>query len=98
MFFFFGPDDQPTKSIAFNPIELVFHASLVVKVTTAILAVAVFMVWVLFIVKLIQLSRIRSNNREFERRARNAGSAAELYELAGSKSSAGARVVSELYS
>jgi biopolymer transport protein TolQ len=98
MMFFFGPDDAGQKSIAFNPIELVFHASVVVQVVTAILAFATLMVWVLFVIKFIQIGRMRGGARDFEKRAKDAGSPAELFEMAGNKSSAGARVVHELYS
>jgi biopolymer transport protein TolQ len=98
MYFFFGPEDQPAKAIAFNPIELVLHASVVVQVVTAILAVATLLVWILFVLKFIQIGRMRSGARDFEKRARNAGSPAELYEMSGNRGSAGARVVHELYS
>ncbi|MBL8721261.1 MAG: MotA/TolQ/ExbB proton channel family protein [Myxococcales bacterium] len=53
-------------SVALDPVQLVLHASLAVKVTVAILGVASTMVWTIALVKLLQLGRLRSRQRGIE--------------------------------
>ncbi|MBK7395025.1 MAG: MotA/TolQ/ExbB proton channel family protein [Myxococcales bacterium] len=58
---------SPTvPAVALDPVQLVLHASVPVKATVAILGVASTMVWTIALVKLIQLSRLRSRQRGIE--------------------------------
>jgi biopolymer transport protein TolQ len=91
-----SPDDAPT--IKLDLVGLIGHAAWPVKITVALLVVCSLLVWVIAVLKLMQLGRLRASEGDFERRARKAGSAKELYEIAGSRVAApGARVVGELY-
>ncbi|MBV9948580.1 MAG: MotA/TolQ/ExbB proton channel family protein [Myxococcales bacterium] len=67
--------------------------------TIGLLVGCSLLVWMLAVLKLLQLARLRMSEREFERRTRPAGSAAELFEIAGGARgrSPGARVLGELY-
>lgn len=49
-----------------DPVQLVLHASMPVKVTVAILALASTLVWTIALVKLVQLARLRSRQRAIE--------------------------------
>ena len=69
-----------------------------VRITIALLIGCSLLVWVIAVLKLMQLGRLRTTEGDFERRARQAGTAHDLYELAGARVTApGARVVGELY-
>jgi len=102
MTFFQGAPDaassSDTPTIRLDLVGLIANAAWPVKITVALLVVCSLLVWIIAALKLMQLGRLRSSEGEFERRARKAGSAKELFEIAGSRSSApGARVVGELY-
>ena len=95
-----GPDaassDAPT--IKLDLIGLIEHAAWPVKITVGLLVMCSLLVWVIAVLKLMQLGRLKATEGDFERRARKAGSAKELFEIAGSRASApGARIVGELY-
>ncbi len=83
--------------IQFDLIQLVAHASWPVKVTVLMLVFASVAVWVIAALKMLQLRRLRESARAFERAARRAGTAHDLYALSLEPSEApGARVVREL--
>jgi biopolymer transport protein TolQ len=85
-------------TIKLDLVGLVANAAWPVKITVCMLVVCSLLVWIIAVLKLMQLGRLRASEGDFERRARKAGSANELYEIAGSRASApGARVVGELY-
>jgi biopolymer transport protein TolQ len=84
--------------IKLDLVGLIEHAAWPVKITLGLLIVCSLLVWVIAVLKLLQLGRLRVSEGDFERRARKAVSADELYEIAGARASApGARVVGELY-
>ncbi len=56
------------------------------------------LVWIIAVLKLMQLSRLRSMEKEFDRRARRATSLNDLFETARVHGAPGARVVVALYS
>ncbi|MGD0524652.1 MAG: transporter, partial [Polyangiaceae bacterium] len=90
------PPDAPT--IKLDLVGLVEHAAWPVKITVGLLVLCSLLVWIIAVLKLMQLGRLRATEGDFERKARKAGSPKELFEIAGARASApGARVVGELY-
>jgi biopolymer transport protein TolQ len=86
-------------TVKLDLVGLFQHAAWPVKITIGLLVVCSLLVWIIAVLKLMQLGRLRATEYGFERRARGAGSAMELFEIAGSRGGApGARVVGELYS
>jgi biopolymer transport protein TolQ len=99
-----GPSGIDTRSAAEVPtvkldlLGLLEHAAWPVKITIGLLIACSLLVWIIAVLKLLQLAQLRGAEDDFEQRARRAGSAMELFEIAGSRGrSAGARVVGELY-
>ena len=96
-----GPDaasSSDTPTIKLDLVGLIEHAAWPVKITVSVLVVCSLLVWVIAVLKLMQLGRLKASEGDFERKARKAGSARELFEIAGSRTSApGARIVGELY-
>jgi biopolymer transport protein TolQ len=95
-----GPDtaSSDTPTIKLDLVGLIEHAAWPVKITVGLLVVCSLLVWVIAVLKLMQLGRLRAISGDFERRARKAGSPKELFEIAGARASApGARIVGELY-
>jgi len=95
------PDAVPVNeapTVKLDLVGLFGNAAWPVKLTIALLIACSLLVWVIAVLKLLQLGRLKAVEGDFERRARRAGTAAELFELAGSRGLApGARVVGELY-
>jgi len=86
---------QPT--IKLDPIALMQHASGPVKLTVGILLAASTAVWVIAVLKLFQISRLRATEAEFERQALRVDDANELAALAQEhRASPGGRIVSWL--
>ncbi len=84
-------------AVKLDLIVLFAHASWPVKITLIFLVCASTLVWMIGLLKLLQLSRLRTLERAFEQQAKRVTSARELGNLAGRQSaSAGARVVVEL--
>jgi biopolymer transport protein TolQ len=91
-----SPGEAPT--IKLDLVGLVQNAAWPVKITVGLLVLCSLLVWVIAVLKLMQLARLRSSEGDFERRARKVTTAGELYDIAGARASApGARVVGELY-
>ncbi len=79
--------------------ELAFQASWPVRITLVVLVVASITLWVITVLKFLQLRRLRNDALEFERAARHAPSAAVLFSLVDRvRNAPGARVVAELRS
>ena len=90
-----GVDDR----IDFNLLNIFLRASIVVQATIVILLVMSALVWLVALLKIFQVSRIRSRTLSFERAARQATTGADLYELASrGRGSSGGRVLFEIYS
>ena len=88
---------EPQKSIQLDPVTLLLNASGPVKLTVALLLLASTMVWVIAVLKWLQLSRLRSAEANFQKDAMRANSGAELFEIAGAHRSApGGRIISWL--
>ena len=93
-----APADAPA-TIKLDLVEMFTNASSPVKVTIGLLVFASAMVWIIAILKYVQLARMKGAAASFEKKAREAANAQELYELADSaRDSSGARVISELSS
>lgn len=86
-----------TATIKLDILALITNASWPVKVTTGVLIFASFLVWIIAALKYFQLGRLRSASLDFERRTRQAANGQDLYELAASTRSPGARVVHALF-
>jgi biopolymer transport protein TolQ len=86
-------------TVKLDLVGLFAQAAWPLRVTIALLGVCSLLVWIIAVLKLLQLARLRSRQRDFERRARAVGSAAELFEIAGGSrgGAPGARVLGELY-
>jgi biopolymer transport protein TolQ len=91
------PGEAPTVKL--DLIGLFANAAWPIKITIGMLIVCSLLVWIIAVLKLLQLTRLRMTEREFERRTRPVGSALELFEIAGgmARDAPGARVVGELY-
>jgi biopolymer transport protein TolQ len=90
----FAPTEAPTVKL--DLVALFGHAAWPVRITIGLLIGCSLFVWMIAVLKLMQLSRLRSAERDFDRRARRAGSPGELFELAHVQRAPGARVVGEL--
>ncbi len=93
------PAQAEAPTVKLDLVGLLAHAAWPVKITLGLLVGCSLLVWLISMLKLMQLGRLRSTERDFERRTRPATSAMELFEAAGAArgSAAGARVVGELY-
>jgi biopolymer transport protein TolQ len=92
-----GVADAPVMRL--DLVGLFVHAAWPVKMTIGLLALCSFLVWVIAILKLLQIARLRSAERDFDRRAMRVATAVELFEVAGGShgAAAGARVVGDIY-
>src|SRR6266545_8287554 len=86
---------QPAApTIKLDPVALLWHASGPVRLTVLILVVAGTGVWLIAILKFLQVARLRASERSFERASEGANGGQELYAAAVShRSSPGARIV-----
>ncbi len=93
------PPSAEAPTVKLDLVGLLVHAAWPVKITLGLLVGCSMLVWVIAMLKLLQLGRLRSTEREFDRRTRPATSARELFEAAGAGrgSAAGARILGELY-
>jgi biopolymer transport protein TolQ len=89
------PSSEPTAlAIKLDPVSLLWNASGPVRITVIILLVAGTAVWLIAILKFLQLSRLHAAERTFEQAAQKAGAAKDLYATAAGHASApGSRIV-----
>lgn len=94
----FAPEAPAADTkIQLDIVSLLGHASWPVKITVAMLVLASLLVWIISIMKFLQLGRLRGAQEDFERAARRSVSAVALFNLVQSGADApGARVVKEL--
>jgi biopolymer transport protein TolQ len=94
-----SPSPVDALTVKLDVVGLFQHAAWPVKITIGLLVLCSLLVWIIAVLKLLQLGRLRMTEHDFERRTRPVGSAAELFEIAGGPRSGapGARVVNELY-
>ena len=87
----------PVQAIKLDPISLVVHASGPIFVVVWTLVAAALLVWVIAVLKLLQVSRLSAAERRFEAEAVQATSADQLFALSRRHADApGARVVQEI--
>ena len=80
-----------------DPLQLMSETRGIVQLVLGVLVIASFAVWLIWLLKTLQVGRLRSQNNEFEREAATITSASDLISLALRHGSApGARVVVEL--
>jgi len=91
------PGAASAVPIKLDPVSLVIHSSGPVFFVVWMLVVAAVLVWIITVLKLLQLSRLSSAERRFEAEAAQATSADQLFALSRRHAEApGARVVFEL--
>lgn len=92
-----APETATAVPIKLDPVSLVLHASGPVFVVVWALILAAVLVWVITVLKLIQLSRLHSTQARFEQESAQAHHPDALFALARRHGDApGARVVLEL--
>jgi biopolymer transport protein TolQ len=86
--------DQIAPTIKLDPVALLWHASGPVRLTVALLLVAGAGVWLIAVMKFLQMARLRAAERAFEGAANGATSGQELYAAAvAHRRSPGGRIV-----
>src|SRR5580693_6249619 len=90
-----APAEAPTVKL--DLVGLFQNAAWPIKITIGLLLGCSLLVWIIAVLKMLQLARLRSTEGNFDRRARHVGSPRELFEVAGSHRAPGARIVAELY-
>jgi biopolymer transport protein TolQ len=89
--------EAPTVKL--DLVGLFEHAAWPVKITIGLLIGCSLLVWMIAVLKGLQIARLRATEDDFDRRTRRASTAAELFELTGAArgGAPGARVIAELY-
>jgi biopolymer transport protein TolQ len=88
---------DPPKEIKLDPVTLLTHASLPVKATVIVLVISSTLVWLIAVLKFLQLMRMRSAEADFQSAALRAQHGGELFDVANAhRGSPGGRVVSWL--
>jgi len=88
------PEPSPTPTMSLDPLALLVHASAPVRLTVALLLVAGTGVWLIAMLKLLQIGRLRSSERAFEHASASAEGGRDLYQAAVShRGSPGGRIV-----
>lgn len=87
--------EAPTMRL--DLVALYSHAAWPIKLTIALLIGCSLLVWIISVLKLMQMARLYAAEGDFDRRARRASSIAELFELAQAHHAPGARVIAALY-
>src|SRR5579864_7409379 len=77
-----APSSADTITVKLDLVGLFVHAAWPVKITIGLLAACSLLVWVIAMLKLMQVGRLRMTEHAFERRTRSVGSATELFEIA----------------
>lgn len=91
-----APDATEAK-VQLDPLSLLLGATLPVKVTVVLLLAASTYVWVIAVLKRLQLARLRSEQTAFEQRAAQMAQAVEVVGLANEQPhTAAARIIAAL--
>jgi biopolymer transport protein TolQ len=97
MLAYLAASEEPA-TIKLDLVTLLTNASWPVRVTTGLLIVATLLVWIIAVLKVIQLARLKAASAAFERRTRGAANGAELYAIAAeARHSPGGRVLGAIY-
>ncbi len=84
-------------TVKLDLVGLFMHAAWPIKTTIALLVLCSLLVWIIAVLKLMQIGRLRQVEQDFDRRIRNATSLEALFDAARSHHAPGARVIGELY-
>jgi biopolymer transport protein TolQ len=90
-----APADAVTMKL--DLVGLFTHAAWPVRLTIGLLVGCSFLVWIIAVLKFLQLSRLRFVERDFDRKMSRVGSLDDLFDVARSHAAPGARVISQLY-
>jgi biopolymer transport protein TolQ len=88
---------QDAVTMRLDLVGLFSHAAWPVRLTIGLLIGCSLLVWIIAVLKLLQLARLRFTERNFDKKIRTAGSLDDLFDVARSHSAPGARVISALY-
>jgi biopolymer transport protein TolQ len=88
---------QDAVTMRLDLVGLFSHAAWPVRLTIGLLIGCSLLVWIIAVLKLLQLTRLRFTERSFDKKIRTAGSLEDLFDVARSHSAPGARVISALY-
>jgi biopolymer transport protein TolQ len=89
--------DPAAAAIKLDPVALLWHASGPVRLTVALLVVAGAAVWLIAVMKFLQVGRLRRAERRFERAAEGVPGGQDLYAAAlAHRRSPGGRIVMAL--
>jgi biopolymer transport protein TolQ len=80
-----SPADAPTVKL--DLVGLFTHAAWPIKLTIGLLIACSMLVWIIAVLKMMQLGRLQATEYGFQRRARRVGSADELFQVAGAHGS-----------
>ena len=92
-----GHPEAEAPTVKLDLLGLFQHAAWPIKTTIALLIGCSLIVWMISVLKLLQLGRLQMIEDDFDRRVRNATSPAELYEASQSRRSPGARIVVQIF-
>jgi biopolymer transport protein TolQ len=84
-------------TVKLDLVGLFANAAWPVRLTIGLLGVCSLLVWIIAMLKLMQIARLRFVERDFDRRVSNVTSLDELFTVARGHGASGARVVSALY-
>jgi biopolymer transport protein TolQ len=93
--------DSPAADAATMKLDIVAlftHAAWPVRLTIGLLIGCSLLVWIISVLKLLQLARLRLTEAGFEKKLRSVSSLEELFGVARSHGAAGAHVLSAIYS
>jgi biopolymer transport protein TolQ len=98
MFFADEPSASQPVTIKLDLVTLLTNASWPVRITTALLIVASLLVWIIAVLKMVQVARLQAQSLAFERKTRAATNGADLFAIASeSRGSPGGRVLVALH-
>jgi biopolymer transport protein TolQ len=83
-------------TVKLDLVGLFSHAAWPVRLTIGLLIACSLLVWLIAVLKLLQLARLGSAERDFDKRAGSARTLDDLFAFARSQGSPGARIISEL--
>jgi biopolymer transport protein TolQ len=92
-----GHPESEAPTVKLDLIGLFQNAAWPIKTTIGLLIGCSLLVWMIAVLKLLQIGRLQMIEGDFDRRAQNAASTADLYEVAQSRHSPGARIVAQLF-
>jgi biopolymer transport protein TolQ len=84
-------------TVKLDLVGLFSHAAWPIKLTIGLLVGCSLLVWIIAVLKFLQLTRLRFAERSFDKKIQHAASLDDLFEVARSHRAPGARVISQIY-